>query len=173
MAGPQALDDLPDCRRNHIRADARPAGAGVRGSVWYLVASREGQLRSYRVSRVREAKVLAQPSDRPADFDLETYWRRARDEYRAQIPSYAVWVRIREQALARANPASHWGRLESTRLLAAGWLEARVVFEFEEYALSWVLSAGAAVEVLEPTELRQRVTATLREALEQYQAGPG
>lgn len=150
-----------------------PLGLVVRGSVWYLVASREGQLRSYRVSRVREAKVLAQPSDRPADFDLETYWRRARDEYRAQIPSYAVWVRIREQALARANPASHWGRLESTRLLAAGWLEARVVFEFEEYALSWVLSAGAAVEVLEPTELRQRVTATLREALEQYQAGPG
>ncbi|MDX2004400.1 MAG: YafY family protein [Meiothermus sp.] len=150
-----------------------PLGLVVRGSVWYLVASREGQLRSYRVSRVLEARVLAQPSERPADFDLETYWRRARDEYRAQIPSYAVRVRIRERALARANPASHWGKLESTRPLEAGWLEARLVFEFDEYALSWVLSVGAAVEVLEPTELRRQVTAALREALEGYQAGPG
>lgn len=146
-----------------------PLGLVVRGSVWYLISSRAGELRNYRVSRILEAKVLDEPSLRPADFDLETYWRKARAEYRAQIPTYRIKVRILEKVLARTNPASHWGQLEHSEPVGDGWLIAHLRFEYPEQALGWVLGAGAAVEALEPHEFRQQVIETLGMALELYQ----
>jgi predicted DNA-binding transcriptional regulator YafY len=145
-----------------------PLGLVVRGSVWYLIASRGGELRNYRVSRIFEATVLDEPSVRPADFDLETFWRKARAEFRAQIPSYRIKVRIAETVLARTNPVSHWGRLEATLPLENGWLEATLCFEYLDQAIGWVLGAGSRVEVLEPLELREQVIIALKGALEQY-----
>ncbi|GIW33110.1 YafY family protein [Meiothermus sp.] len=146
-----------------------PLGLVVKGSVWYLVASRQGELRSYRVSRILEARLLDEPSSRPADFDLETYWRKARAEYRAQIPSYRVKVRILEKVLARTNPASHWGQLEHSVPMGDGWLLAQLCFEYPEQALGWVLGAGAAVEALEPLEFRRQVIEALDNVLGLYQ----
>lgn len=146
-----------------------PLGLVVKGSVWYLVAAREGELRTYRVSRVLETRVLDEPALRPADFDLETYWRKARAEYRAQIPTYRIKVRILEKVLARTNPASHWGQLEHSEPVGDGWLIAHIRFEYPEQALGWVLGAGVAVEGLEPLEFRQQVIETLGMALELYQ----
>ncbi len=146
-----------------------PLGLVVKGSVWYLVAAREGELRTYRVSRILGARVLDEPALRPADFDLETYWRKARAEYRAQIPTYRIKVRILEKVLARTNPASHWGHLEHSEPVGDGWLIAHIRFEYPEQALGWVLGAGVAVEVLEPLEFRQQVIETLGMALELYQ----
>lgn len=146
-----------------------PLGLVVKGSVWYLVASRQGELRSYRASRILEAKVLDEPSLRPADFDLGAYWRRARAEYRAQIPTYRIKVRILQKVLTRTNPASHWGQLEYSEPVGDGWLIAHLRFEYPEQALGWVLGAGTAVEALEPHEFRQQVIETLGMALELYQ----
>ncbi len=147
-----------------------PLGLVVKGSVWYLVASRQGELRSYRVSRILEARVLDEPSQRPADFDLEAYWRKARADFRSQIPSYRIWVRIQEKVLARSNPASHWGQLEHSEPLEEGWLKAQIHFEYPEQALGWVLGAGAAVQALEPLEFRQQVVEALSKALASYLA---
>src|SRR5262249_15115595 len=35
-----------------------PLGLVAKASIWYLVASREGELRTYRISRVQDAAVL-------------------------------------------------------------------------------------------------------------------
>lgn len=146
-----------------------PLGLVVRGTIWYLIASREGQLRSYRVSRILEAKVLPEPSIRPADFDLETYWNKTRSEFRSAIPSYRIQVKIIEKVLNRSNPASHWGKLESSQPLEDNWIQAQLCFEYPEQALSWVLGTGEWIEVLEPLELRKQVIAALKEAIKIYQ----
>ncbi|MCX8088971.1 MAG: helix-turn-helix transcriptional regulator [Meiothermus ruber] len=146
-----------------------PLGLVVKGSVWYLVASRQGELRSYRVSRILEASVLDEPSHRPADFDLEAYWHKARADFRAKIPSYRVQVRIQEKVLARSNPASHWGQLEHCKPAGDSWLKAQIRFEYPEQALGWVLAAGAGVEALEPLEFRKQVLEALSKALALYQ----
>src|ERR1700722_2651459 len=53
-----------------------PLGLVARGSVWYLIAHRDSELRTYRVSRVRNAETLPAAASRPADFDLAAYWER-------------------------------------------------------------------------------------------------
>src|ERR1035438_10854032 len=46
-----------------------PLGLVARGSTWYLIAIRDGELRTYRLSRTRQAETLDRPASRPADFD--------------------------------------------------------------------------------------------------------
>jgi predicted DNA-binding transcriptional regulator YafY len=53
---------------------ADPLGLVARGSIWYLVVSGDDQLRTYRVSRIREAMLDDQESVTPDNFDLAAYW---------------------------------------------------------------------------------------------------
>ena len=54
-----------------------PLGLVARGSTWYLIANRESESRTYRVSRIRNLEILEAAARRPADFDLADYWERS------------------------------------------------------------------------------------------------
>ena len=138
-----------------------PLGLVVRGNIWYLIAARDAELRTYRVSRIKEAKVLDQPSHRPPDFDLETYWQKARAEYKSQMPIFRIQVQIEEKALQRSSPLAFWGQIEHSEPCGENWLKAHLRFELEDQALAWVLSTASYVEVLEPEEFRQRYTSAV------------
>jgi predicted DNA-binding transcriptional regulator YafY len=49
-----------------------------------------------------------------------------------------------------------------------GWLDLTLPFERVEYAYDELLPLGAAVEVLEPVELRERIAVTGRELAALY-----
>src|SRR5436190_22564811 len=51
-----------------------PLGVVLKSGVWYVVAAREGQPRTYRVSRIQTAELLDERFERPEDFDLADYW---------------------------------------------------------------------------------------------------
>lgn len=140
-------------------------GLVVRGQAWYLVARREGVLRTYRVSRVAHAELLPERFTRPPGFDLERYWRQARSEFQAKLPVYPVLARLEQHAFERFGLVGRWARLEHAEPDGEGWLRARVRFEVEEDAVAWALSLGDRVEVLEPPELRRRVVRELVKAL--------
>jgi predicted DNA-binding transcriptional regulator YafY len=63
-----------------------PLGLVARGNAWYLVASRGGDLRTYRVSRIRDATVLAESCVRPRDFDLAAHWEASSTAFRERLP---------------------------------------------------------------------------------------
>src|SRR5262249_39224316 len=58
-----------------VERSVDPLGLVAKGSVWYLVGSVEGEIRSYRVSRIREAVVTSESFVRPKGFDLAAYWQ--------------------------------------------------------------------------------------------------
>jgi predicted DNA-binding transcriptional regulator YafY len=76
---------------------ADPLGLVAKGSTWYLVASVDGEPRTYRVSRIRDAAILDRPATRLAGFDLAAYWERSAAEFREKLPRY--------YATFRASPA--------------------------------------------------------------------
>ena len=130
-----------------------PLGLVARGSTWYLIANRESESRTYRVSRIRNVEVLETAAVRPPDFDLAAYWERSAAEFREKLPQY--------KATFLAKPTvMHWIRYRGWRLEEekpeGSLVRARLRFDAAEEALQFSLSFGADVKVLEPIELRYK-----------------
>lgn len=135
-----------------------PLGLVAKGSVWYLVAAVEGELRSYRVSRVQDATLTDEPFVRPRDFDLAAHWEQSTTEFKANLPRYPATVRADPAILPRIRQESHYTRLQRVGLPEAdGWLTVDILFEEEHSAREYVLSFGPQIEVLEPAALREQV----------------
>jgi len=138
-----------------------PYGLVRKGIRWYLVAARDGTVRTYRVSRIHALTVTDERFTRPADFDLRRHWQRAQADYASGFASYPVRLRVRGDALARAG----WAYARSRSMAepdADGWVEARFDTEDWDGALALALSLGRETEVLEPAELRAEVHAAAR-----------
>jgi predicted DNA-binding transcriptional regulator YafY len=148
---------------------ADPLGLVAKGSVWYLVAAVEGEVRSYRVSRVRGVEMLAEPCRRPPDFDLAAFWEQSAAEYRAHLPGYRALVRVRREIVARMPYAGRFARIERTgQPDKDGWVEVALRFDAEEIACEYALGFGTQLEVLEPTALRERVLTAARNVVDFY-----
>ncbi len=144
-----------------------PLGVVARGNAWYLVADRDEHRRTYRLSRLTDAVVLDEPSRRPTEFDLAEHWERAATEFRAGLPKYFVtvladpvampWIRYRGWRVQSEEPAGE-------RIRVA------LRFDADYEALQFALSLGAHVEVLEPTDLRERIRIAAAGLVELYGA---
>jgi predicted DNA-binding transcriptional regulator YafY len=151
-----------------------PLGLVAKGSLWYLVAAVEGDIRTYRVSRVRGAELTDQPCARPADFDLAAYWQASAAQFRAHLPSYPATVRVEPSALGRVRQGGRYSRIEREHPPAAdGWVMLDVQLEVEDNAVEYVLSFGPCIEVLAPDSLRERVIAAARAMVELYEQTAG
>ncbi|MGI5346778.1 helix-turn-helix transcriptional regulator [Streptomyces sp. CA-250714] len=118
----------------------------------YLLASRSGADRTYRLSRVLAAEALPETAQRPNRVDLDRIWR----ERSAQFLSGGDHITV----LVRLNPARREELLDTALAVRAeepdadGWLRLEVTFQdsrHAEWAL-WQLSMDA--EALTPQSLR-------------------
>jgi predicted DNA-binding transcriptional regulator YafY len=118
----------------------------------YLLATRSGAERTYRLSRVLAAEELAEPAQRQDRVDLDRAWQERSTQFRTGGDQVTVRVRV--------NP-TRWEDLAGTALAvraeetdADGWLRLEVAFQdprHAEWAL-WQLSTDA--EALAPQWLR-------------------
>ena len=140
-----------------------PYGLVAKANVWHLVCARKGSIRVYRVSRVLDARSLDETCQRPAGFDLATFWQdwcAAAEENR---PTYPVTARVSPD-LARWLPY-YFGEPIGEEIVRAqagppdaeGWVTVTLPFESLEDARDRILGFGRAVEVLAPIALRLSV----------------
>lgn len=118
----------------------------------YLLATRSGADRTYRLSRIRAAEELAEPAQRPDRVDLDRAWHERSTQFRTSGDHVTVLVRVsparREELLSTALAV----RSEETD--TDGWLRLQVTFQdprHAEWAL-WQLATDA--EALAPQWLR-------------------
>ncbi len=149
-----------------------PLGLVAKGSTWYLVAATRDGYRTYRVSRIEEARLLDGPSERPADFDLAAYWKSSTEQFRDGWPRYEAILRVEPPDADRlkmwrmASPVP-----EEEGAAAGGRITLRVQFDSEEHARFMVLGLGSRVDVVEPEALRARVLAEAAAVLERHRSG--
>jgi predicted DNA-binding transcriptional regulator YafY len=118
----------------------------------YLLATRAGADRTYRLSRVAAAEELAERAERPDGIDLQQLWR----ERCAQFLSddhLTVLVRVkpgrREDLLNTAVAV----RTETSE--GDGWLQLEVTYQ-DPWHAEWALwQLGADAEALAPNSLRK------------------
>ena len=146
-----------------------PLGVVAKGSIWYLVAVADEDIRTYRVSRLQHAVVTDEPFTRPDAFDLANYWEESKARFVAELPQYPVTLHVETAFVSRLHAAGRFSRvehIESAR--AAGWHRVSMQFETEEDACACILSFGPQVEVIAPDTLRQQIPELARQILALY-----
>jgi predicted DNA-binding transcriptional regulator YafY len=153
---------------HHVDADddARrvldPLGVVLKAGVWYLVAGREGETRTYRVSRIRSARALPEESARPADFDLARYWADSVTSFEVGAKRVTVTLDATERAIAILR---HRGHHAETVAPHGG---TSVSFDDLGSAARELVALGGMVEIIDPPELLDRVLTTARDVVAIY-----
>jgi predicted DNA-binding transcriptional regulator YafY len=145
----------------------------AKGSVWYLVASVDDDIRSYRISRIKQAMLIDEPCVRPAGFDLAEYWEHSMQQFKTTLPRYQATLLVNRSILYRLPYAGRFARIEKVEEPdGRGWCRVSMRFQFEEEGAEYVLGFGSNIEVVEPASLRERVIAMARELLDFYDGNP-
>lgn len=133
----------------------------------YLVASRSGEDRTYRLSRMLRAEALSESAQRPDQVELDRIWaeRTARFLSEGHI-SVTVRVRIsrREELLATARAV----RAEVCE--PEGWARMDVTFEDLRHAVWAVWQLDTEAIVLAPNSLREALRNRAARLVTQYGA---
>ncbi len=138
-----------------------PLGLVLKAGSWYVVARSGKTPRIFRVSKVLALTTTEATFERPADLDLAAFWTTELQRFeaglrpgKATLRSTAIGLRrlaklgaYAAEAAAKAEPAD-----------AQGWRTVVLPTETLEQAALAVLGLGPEVEVVEPKELRKRVT---------------
>ena len=149
-----------------------PLGLVDKAGTWYLVAE-AGDVRVFRAARVSAARVLAEPVERPAGFELAAFWARWSAEFEASRPRLEVRLAASPGALAALGEV--FGAAAAPALEAAeppgqdGWRVLTLSFEHERAAVHRLAGFGDQVEILDPPSVRAELLATAREILGRYQ----
>lgn len=135
----------------------------------YLLATKSGEDRTYRLSRVLAAEELDEPAQRPDRVDLDRIWRKRCAQFLSGGDELT--------ALVRVSPARRWDLAtmvvaarteESEDSDANGWARVEVTFENSQHA-EWALWQFASdAEVLSPLWLRTALRERAAELATRY-----
>lgn len=149
-----------------------PLGVVLKGGVWYLVGRVDDQVRTYRVSRAVSAKVIDEAFERPVGFDLAAYWSESIAAYEREAERADVLVRIRPERAGELAEILGSEALASAHRLPEpdpdGWTRFRLRIRWPREAPGRLLQLGGDLEVLGPPEVRERVAALARAALDRH-----
>jgi predicted DNA-binding transcriptional regulator YafY len=138
-----------------------PIGIVLKGGIWYVIAVVDGQIRTYRASRVAEATLLEETVERPEDFDLAAYWSESSAAYERDAPTATVDVRIAGDRLWRISTVFGRAALEgaerSVEADRPGQVRLRLTLGYPDEVPGQLLAVGPNLEVIGPPEIRERV----------------
>ena len=140
-----------------VRRTLDPLGLVLKGGAWYLVAHRSAGMRVYRVSRFASVRIRDDGFDRPEGFELASYWDEWSRSFETSLPRIEVKVRASE-LVRRLLPQDIRGE---DGVYVVG-------FQNLEEAFRELLKFGPDAEVLEPVELRARISQAAAEVAAMY-----
>ncbi|MFC7550025.1 helix-turn-helix transcriptional regulator [Plantactinospora sp. GCM10030261] len=118
----------------------------------YLLATRSGADRTYRLSRILAAEELPEPAQRPERVDLDRTWRERSARFRTGGDHVTVAARVtptRRDDLVGTAVAVRAEEPEPD-----GWLRLEVMFQDLRHATWAMWQLGTDAEVLAPPSLR-------------------
>lgn len=134
----------------------------------YLLATVDGQDRTYRLARIRDAERLPIPADRPDAVDLLKMWNERSSRFLAGGDPVEVTMRVvphrREEIVRTALDVRH----ESAE--ADGWLRLTAVFQDLRHATWAVWQLDIDAVVVSPGSLRQNLKERAESIAQLYEA---
>jgi predicted DNA-binding transcriptional regulator YafY len=138
-----------------------PLGLVLKGGIWYVVAQRDGNIRTYRLSQILGLTNTGEKFVRPRDFDLPGHWVEATKAFQRDIYTGTARVRASELGRRRLKAISEIVRdaVNAAEIYpdAEGWAVLEVPIEEVGWATREMIKIGPEIEVLDPPELRERL----------------
>ncbi|GIQ68113.1 YafY family transcriptional regulator [Xylanibacillus composti] len=152
-----------------------PLGLVSKGSVWYLVASLdEGEIRSFRMSRVEQAEQLEETFIRPQHFSLADYWMRSKQAFVSSLPSLEVKLLVDREVVGRLTFTDKFvQKVHMDEKSCGEQVRVTLSFHTEEEAVAYVLGWGGKVRLLGPAHLAELIVQRAREVVAMYGGAPG
>lgn len=137
-----------------------------KSSLWYLIAQRDGELRTYRVARFHRVALLDQSFVRRADFDLPAYWQDHQQEFATSFAMYRCVLRIHPERaeFVKWLMPGRWEEIDEAN--EAGWVTLRMMMDSELMGKMLVFGLGSLCEVVDPPDLADAVLADARALVE-------
>lgn len=137
----------------------------VRGRT-YLLATKCGAERTYRLSRMLSADVLSDPAQRPAQVDLDRTWAERSAQFLSEghLP---VVVRVRRSRVEELLDAARAVRAREPE--SDDWVRLDVTFEDLRHTVWAVWQLGTDAEVLAPEAARSALYARAEAVAARYQ----
>jgi len=149
-----------------------PLGLVLKGGVWYVVAQREGNIRTYKLSQILSVGLTGDTFVRPRDFDLPRYWEESTRQFERDIYIGTARVRANVAGRRKLRDLSETVRraIEVLELIpdAEGWAEFEIPVEEPVWASHELTRVGDDVEVLAPAELRALVISNVTRMARRY-----
>jgi predicted DNA-binding transcriptional regulator YafY len=138
-----------------------------KSSLWYLLAERDGELRTYRVTRFHSVRVLSQSFARRAGFDLPAYWQEHVKDFESIFGEYQCALRIHPQreAFVKWLMPGRWELVQDAD--QEGWITLSLRLDSDLLAKMLVFGLAGFVEVVSPLELKEAVVSQARDVLRQ------
>jgi predicted DNA-binding transcriptional regulator YafY len=147
-----------------VRRRLEPYGLVLKAGRWYVVAG-PGP-RTFRVDQILELAAKEAEFSRPEGFDLAAYWAANQRDFHNRLHRAEAVIRVAPGTRLTGPTAQ---AMESNGLTEKdGWTRAIVPIESVDQAHDEFLRLGAAIEVLEPAELRDRIARTVAELARLY-----
>ncbi len=146
-----------------------PLGLVAKGNRWYLVASRNGELRNYRVSRIQTAQIEEETFKRPIDFNLADYWEQSKKEFIQNLPQYDVQVEIHPAIIPRINFTGKFVQfIQRESPNDDKWIPATLRFNDKQEAVEFILGFANKMRVISPEDLPDKVVSAAMSVIEFY-----
>ncbi|MXQ54103.1 WYL domain-containing protein [Shimazuella sp. KC615] len=160
----------------YLRADqenrkrlVNPLGLVAKGSTWYLIASLDDQIRTYRVDRIKQVEVTEESFTRPHDFCLASYWKKSTEQFVERLPQYHVVAQVDAAILQNLSYAGRFPKIDVLEeQMQAGWSKVALQFQVEQEALAFIMGFGAKIRVIEPDVLRRKIQQKSEEIVALY-----
>ncbi|MCG7344727.1 YafY family transcriptional regulator [Sporosarcina sp. ACRSL] len=138
-----------------------PLGLVAKGNRWYLVASRNGELRNYRVSRIHNVEVLNETFSRPLNFNLAAYWEQSKVKFIQNLPEFDVQVEIHPAIINRIKFTGKFVHfIETQNPNEDKWIPATLRFNDKQEAIEFILGFTNNIKVISPKELPKEIVSS-------------
>ena len=134
-----------------------PYGLVAKASVWYAIARRDDELRTYRVSRFVVVEMMHERFERDPAFHLAQYWHTHASEFVATIPDFIFTLRVAASKLQFLKLYTSDRYIIRDTNLDEAMLTVEVRLSSLEEARMLVLGLGVDAEIMEPDILREAV----------------
>ncbi|MEO0564886.1 MAG: YafY family protein [Chloroflexota bacterium] len=140
-----------------VERTLEPYSLVAKASVWYVIAMRDNELRTYRASRFIWVEILNEHFERDAEFSLADYWSTQVADFLANMPSFAFTLRLKAKSLRLLKIYAEGGYVVREASHDGAELTVDVSLTSLEEACMIVLGLGTDAEIIEPDELREAV----------------